>query len=297
MKGTRRLNPGARVAGSGGERGLGAACFVALLGASGCGSSLDPSAPVNGGVLPAPSEAEPPSVARLVPEVERTYPHATDAFTEGLEQVDGVLYESTGLEGQSSLRVVELETGRVERFLAFEDEVFAEGMTLVGQRLFVLTYQTGQAFVHDRDSFEREREFRYSGEGWGLCYDGQRLWMGNGSHVLTQRDPETFEALGTLEVTLDGEPVRGLNELECVGDSLYTNVWPTTFIARIDKASGRVTEWIDASSLLRHPSMARVDRSSIDVLNGIAYLADKERFLLTGKFWPRAFEVRFVPER
>jgi glutaminyl-peptide cyclotransferase len=241
-------------------------------------------------------EAESPSgggLRALRVSVERTYPHARDAFTEGLVWDGQWLYEGTGLAGQSQLRRVELESGRVEQAVALPDEVFGEGLALVGERFVQLSWQEQRAFVFDKGSFELEREHTYEGEGWGLCFDGQRLVMSNGSNVLSFRDPETFELLGSVAVHARGVALTQLNELECVGDDVYANIWRTQQIARIDPATGDVTAMIDAEGLLSLPGVG--DASGVDVLNGIAYVPERQRFLLTGKLWPTLFEVEFLP--
>ncbi|MGH9161885.1 MAG: glutaminyl-peptide cyclotransferase, partial [Vicinamibacteraceae bacterium] len=165
------------------------------------------------------------SAARLRVDVVGSYPHDRSAFTQGLLLDDGVLYESTGLSGRSSLRAVEVETGRVLRRLEIPAPEFAEGLALVGRRLVQLTYTSGRAFEYELETFERRRELSYSGEGWGLCYDGTSLVMSNGSDRLTYRDPESFAVQREVGVTLHGAPLVNLNELECVGESVYANVW------------------------------------------------------------------------
>jgi glutaminyl-peptide cyclotransferase len=254
---------------------------VALLLFVGCGSSPEAEAPLGGGAQ------------ALRVSVERLYPHARDAFTEGLVWDGRWLFESTGLEGKSELRRVELESGRVEQSAALPDDVFGEGLALVGQRFVQLSWRNERAFVYDRDSFALEGEHTYRGEGWGLCYDGQRLVMSDGSNVLQFRDPETFELTGSVEVRERGVAVSQLNELECVGAEVYANIWLTQQIARIDAATGEVTGLIDADGILALEGVG--DTSGIDVLNGIAYVPERDRFLITGKYWPRVFEVQFVP--
>ncbi|MPY91329.1 MAG: glutaminyl-peptide cyclotransferase [Luteitalea sp.] len=241
--------------------------------------------------LESPQERRAPatSAARLRVEVVNSYPHDPAAFTQGLLLEDGVLYESTGLEGRSSLRQVELETGRVLRRLDIPAPTFAEGLALVGRRLVQLTYTSGQAFEYDFDTFKRLRELKYSGEGWGLCHDGTSLVMSNGSDRLAYRDPTTFSVQREVSVTLDERPLANVNELECVEDGVYANVWNTEMIVRIDGRTGHVIEQIDASGLLSEEA-----RRTTDVLNGIAYDASTKTFLITGKLWPRLFRVRFV---
>ena len=245
-----------------------------------------------------PSERAPATPERLRVRVLRRLPHARDAFTQGLLWHAGKLYESTGQHGESSLRRVDLESGAVERRADLEQAIFAEGLARVGERFVQLSWQNGLAFVwrETDEGFERIGEHEYAGEGWGLCYDGQRLVMSDGSATLTFRDPDTFEATGQVEVREAGRPVRNLNELECVredGDvAVYANVWQRETLVRIDPASGRVTARIDARGLL-----SGRERYGTDVLNGIAWLPERGTFLLTGKYWPAAFEVRFEPAR
>ena len=224
-----------------------------------------------------------------VVEILRELPHDTSASTQGLLIHEGLLYESTGQYGESTLREVELETGAVVRSLELADEYFGEGLARVGSELIQLTWHEGVAFVYDLGTFELLRTHEYDGEGWGLCHDGESLFMSNGSAVLHRRDPVSFEILESHEVTLDGAPVRNLNELECVGDVVYANIFQTDRIVRIDKRSGLVTAQFDASVLV--PSAGRPPGVRA-VLNGIAYRPGPGTFLLTGKLWPAVFEVR-----
>ncbi|MEM7048113.1 MAG: glutaminyl-peptide cyclotransferase [Acidobacteriota bacterium] len=222
-------------------------------------------------------------------EVLEVFPHDEQAFTQGLEWYDGALLESTGQFGESSLRRVEISSGEVEKRREVDSRYFAEGLTRVGDRLIQLTWQAGEALVYDAESLAPRGRLDYRGEGWGLCFDGERLVMSDGSSQLTFRDPETFAELSTLEVTLRGRPLRNLNELECVHGEVYANVFGSDVIVAIDPLSGRVTQMVDASGLLP-PSEAR----HADVLNGIAWDPVGERFLVTGKNWPKLFAVRFV---
>lgn len=234
-------------------------------------------------VLPRPLNA-----ATVRPEVVRTLPHDPAAFTQGLLFHEGRFLESTGLRGRSSLRLVVPETGAVERRVDVASDKFGEGLALVGSELIQLTWQEHVALRYDLD-FAPRGTFEYEGEGWGLCYDGARLVMSDGSSKLTFRDPRTFAVTGEITVTSDGAPVRNLNELECVGSLVYANVWQTDTIVRIDTASGRVLTRIDASGLLSASEAARAD-----VLNGIAFDEKSGHFFLTGKLWPKLFEVRFA---
>lgn len=220
-----------------------------------------------------------------------THPHDTSSFTQGLLWFDGLVYESTGLRGQSVLRIVDLPTGRVLQETTTDPRHFGEGLALVEDRLIWLTWQAGTAGVYHRDTLEPTGGFTYSGEGWGLCHDGARLVMSDGSNTLTFRHPETFEVLGSVPVTrADGSPVNRLNELECIGEDVWANVWLTDRIVVIDPATGSVNAEADMAGLISpHPVLS----DSNNVLNGIAYRPDTETFLITGKRWPTVFEVRF----
>ncbi len=238
----------------------------------------------------APVVVTPDVPEQLKVEVLSTRPHDPAAFTQGLVLDGDTLFESTGLNGRSSLREVDPKTGTVKRKLDIPYEYFAEGLALAGDRLIQLTWQTEKAFVYTRADFKEVGEFRYDGEGWGLCYDGTRLVMSDGSDRLTFRDPKTFAVESILNVTLSGQPARELNELECVDGLVYANVWQTDHILRIDPKTGRVTGVIDASGLLTPE-----ERQKTDVLNGIAWNPKTKTFLITGKLWPKMFEVQFVP--
>jgi glutamine cyclotransferase len=226
-------------------------------------------------------------------EVVNTYPHDRQAFTQGLVYEDGYLYEGTGLRGHSSLRKVELETGEVVRKLDLSADLFGEGVTIFEDRIVQLTWQSNVGFVYgyDRGSFELLGEFGYPTEGWGITHDGKRLIMSDGGPNLRFLDPETFEEIGRVEV-LDGDSqVVRLNELEYVDGEVFANVWQTDRIARIEPETGRVTGWIDLSGLLDEE-----DREiPVDVLNGIAYDSEEDRLFVTGKLWPKLFEIEIVP--
>lgn len=238
------------------------------------------------GVDPGPGKAKP--VERLRVRVIERYPHQRDAFTQGLVWDDGALYESTGLTGHSSLRLVELETGEVLRRREDEPRLFAEGLAVVGDLLYQITWRDRRALVFRRGDFAPVREHRYEGEGWGLCHDGKNLAMSDGSDRLVFRDPATFEVRRTVRVTLEGKPVTQLNELECADGAVWANVWQTQVIVRVDPRDGRVTAVVDASGLL-----TAEERAEADVLNGIAWMPEKDHFLITGKYWPWLFEVVF----
>lgn len=233
-------------------------------------------------------------VRQLRPEVLAVYSHDTQAFTQGLVWHDGVLYESAGLYGESSLRRVEIETGQVQAELEVAPELFAEGLALVGEQLIQLTWREKTAFVYQRSDFAVVQEHAYLGEGWGLCFDGQRLVMSDGTDQLYFRDPQSFALRHRVAVTLRGRRLTRLNELECVGNSVYANVWLTDVAVEIDKRSGRVRAEIDMSQLLTAEERAALGPGG--VLNGIAYDPTTETFLVTGKLWPKLFRVQFVPQ-
>ena len=235
------------------------------------------------------SESTTSDVSNLRVEVLREIPHDTSAYTQGLLWHEGKLYESTGQYGESDLRRVDPTSGVVERRIDLAPSIFGEGLARVGRRLIQLTWKSEIALVYDLDTFENQDEFSYAGEGWGLSFDGRRLIMSNGSAQLSFRDPQTFDETGSLRVTLRGLTFRNLNELEWAEDSIYANVWLQDVIVRIDPQSGEITELIDAADLLS-PSESR----GVDVLNGIAYNPESRTFYITGKWWPKMFEVRFV---
>lgn len=269
-----------------------------FLGAEGCSDGAPPAAPPVSNAGPAAAApaaaaaAQPRQPERLRVKVLSVRPHDPGAFTQGLLWHDGMLYESTGLEGLSSLRQVDPKTGEVKRRLDIPLPYFAEGLALVGDRLFQLTWHNGEAFVYRLADFQRIATHGYPGEGWGLCYDGRRLVMSDGSARLTFRDPETFAPVGDVWVTAAGIPVDRLNELECVDGAVYANLWTSDEIVRIDPATGEVTAIVDASSLM--PPQERA-AAGAEVLNGIAWDPTSKTFLLTGKRWPKLFEVQFVP--
>ncbi len=231
--------------------------------------------------------APPTPVATLRPQVVAEIPHDTSAFTEGFELVDGTLYESTGLVGRSELRELDPGTGAVRRSVPLPATVFGEGLTVVGDRIWVMTYQDHLVLEYDRATLALLRQLPLDDEGWGLCTDGTRLVRSNGTDRLTFADPVTFANTGSVAVTLDGRPVADLNELDCSDGQILANVWKTDRILRIDPATGQVTAVIDASGLL-----PAAQRAGTDVLNGIAAVGDGE-YLLTGKLWPTTFRVRF----
>jgi len=222
--------------------------------------------------------------------VVHTYPHDRSAFTQGLLYFDGFLYEGTGIEGHSVVRKVRLETGEVLQEVPIDPSLFGEGIVILGPHLVELTWRSGLGFVYDRATLRRLRSFRYSGEGWGITTDGKSLIMSDGSAVLRYWDPQNFSEIRRLEVRDQGRPVENLNELEYVEGEILANVWQTDTIVRISPTDGRVTGRIDLRGLLTPEERD----SGPDVLNGIAYDAQKKRLFVTGKWWPKLFEIEIV---
>ena len=219
-----------------------------------------------------------------------TYPHDAEAFTQGLVYYQGDFYESTGLRGHSSLRKVDLETGEVLQFRALDDQYFGEGLALFADRLYQLTWQSHVGFIYDRASFEPLATFQYPTEGWGLTDNGQELIMSDGTPRLYFLDPQTLKLLRQVTVQDETGPIWRLNELEYIEGEVYANVWQTDRIARIDPETGRVKAWIDLSGLLPPD-----DRPGANVLNGIAWDEAGGRLFVTGKLWPKLFQIELTP--
>jgi glutamine cyclotransferase len=217
----------------------------------------------------------------------RAYPHDPDAFTQGLQFVDGVFYEGTGLNGRSSVRKVRIESGEVLQKRDLPQEHFGEGIAVFKSELFELTWQSRVAFVYDKVSFEPKRRLSYAGEGWGLTHDGGSLIMSDGTDELRVLDPSTFAERRRIKVTAADAPVRQLNELEVVRGEIFANVWMTDYVARIDPSTGHVTAYVNLHGLL-----SPAERARTDVLNGIAYDAEHDRLFVTGKLWPKVFEIK-----
>jgi glutaminyl-peptide cyclotransferase len=243
-------------------------------------------------MMPGPSVGWPlllqTPVARY--QVVHVYPHDPQAFTQGIAFADGVLYEGTGLNGRSTVRTVKLENGEVLKVHKVAEQYFGEGIAVWRDRIFELTWRSGTGFIYDRNTLERVGTFTYAGEGWGLTHDGARLIMSDGSAFLRFLDPDTQRETGRVQVRDGGVPVEHLNELEFVKGEVLANVWQTERVVRIDPKTGRVLGWIDFAGLLSPGDAAR----GVDVMNGIAYDAANDRLFVTGKLWPRLFEVRIL---
>lgn len=226
--------------------------------------------------------------------VKNTYPHDAGAFTQGLFYRDGHLYESTGRTGQSTIRKVDLKTGKVLQQADLPPDVFGEGSAAVGNELVGLTWTSQVGYVFDLKTFKLKQRFTYQGEGWGLASDADKLYMSDGSPFIRILDARTRKELRRIQVTADGKPLPRLNELEMVDGQLYSNIWGTDVIARIDPDSGKVTGWINLAGLL--PQDQRGTAEVDAVLNGIAWDAKGKRLFVTGKLWPKLFEIELVPQ-
>ena len=237
---------------------------------------------------------QPRSVRTDTYQIMHVYPHDPSAFTQGLVYSEGHLYESTGLNGQSSLRMVDLSTGRVLQRYNLPSEYFGEGLTDWGSHLVQLTWQNGTGFVYDRFSFSLRSTFHYQGEGWGLTHDATSLILSDGSPTLKFLNPESFREIRRISVhDGPGSPINNLNELEYIHGEIYANVWQTDRIARISPRTGRVLGWIDLTGLIDQREL----QDSSAVLNGIAYDAQGSRLFVTGKLWPKLFEIKLIPRR
>jgi len=219
-----------------------------------------------------------------------TFPHDPEAFTQGLVLHEGRLYEGTGLRGQSSVRIVELETGEITRIHHMPPEYFGEGITIIGDSIIQVTWQSRVGFVYDRQSLEPLDAFSIDTEGWGLTHDGTSLILSDGTPTLHFLDPESFQETRTVEVQDGDEPVTNINELEYIDGEVYANIWKTDLIAVIDPQSGSILSWLDLSGLRAYID----DEASIDVLNGIAYDEKTGHLYVTGKLWPLLFELELA---
>ncbi len=220
------------------------------------------------------------------------YPHDATAFTQGLVFTDDRLYEGTGKKGESSLRRIELASGRIEQLVPLDSALFGEGITILDGKLYQLTWQNRLGIVYDPQTFNRISTFRYTGEGWGLTHDGKRLILSDGTSTLRFLDPKTFDVVKRVKVRAANGPLEKLNELEYRKGEVLANVWYSDRIARISPESGEVLGWIDLTNL--YPARQRSSRE--DVLNGIAYDETKDRLLVTGKNWPKIYEIEIVPK-
>jgi glutamine cyclotransferase len=241
----------------------------------------------------ATAAATPEAVPTYSYKIKNVWPHDRRAYTQGLIFLDGILWESTGQYGSSSLRKVELKTGKVIKQIAVPPQYFAEGMTVFHNKVFQLTWQEQKGFIYDPATFQKQGEFAYSGEGWGLTHDGESLIMSDGTNQIRFLDPSTLRTTRTISVFDAGVPLHQLNELEYIDGEIYANIWQTDRIVKIDPKSGKILGWIDLSGLLKTK-----DRSGEeDVLNGIAYDAAGKRLFVTGKMWPKLFEIEIVKDK
>jgi glutamine cyclotransferase len=245
-----------------------------------------------GDVPPSPAIAsgENPAPVQYTYKVIHAWPHDPQAFTQGLVFRDGDLLESTGLNGESTLRDVDLQTGHVLKKVSLPSEYFAEGLAFIGSKAYQLTWQNNKGFIYDVDTFRPEGEFTYEGEGWGLATDGHLLVMSDGTSRIRFFDPDGYRLVRAINVTASGKPVERLNELEWIKGEIFANVWQTDEIVRIDPSNGDVRGIIDFSGLLPW-NESKPD----NVLNGIAYDSTTGRLFVTGKRWPEIFEVRLIP--
>ncbi len=234
----------------------------------------------------------PAAPARYSVKIVRTYTHDRNSFTQGLEFKDGILYEGTGLNGRSSLRKVRLDNAQVLAQVPLSGEYFGEGITVLNGRILQLTWKHGQGFIYDKQTLKRTGTFAYPGEGWGLTNDGKQVYMSDGSAQIRIWDPTTLKELRRITVNNGGRPVDQINELEYINGEIYANVWQSDSILRISPADGRVLGIIDLSAL---SAATMKEAPDADVLNGIAYDALNKRLFVTGKLWPKIYEIQIVP--
>ncbi len=220
------------------------------------------------------------------------YPHDPTAFTQGLEYRAGFLYEGTGLRGQSALRKEKLETGEVVETAKLGPEFFGEGITVINQQILQLTWQSHLGFIYDQTSFRKIRSFAYSGEGWGLANDGEVIYMSDGTSEIRVLDAQSLTERRRIAVHDGNQPIALLNELECVRGQIYANIWHSDQIARIAPKNGQVVGWIDVSGLLSKRDLPDAEA----VVNGIAYDSMGDRLFVTGKLWPKIFEIQLIPK-
>jgi glutaminyl-peptide cyclotransferase len=256
--------------------------FVAVLACSGPSTAMQPAQ--------SGEETAADSVPVYTYQVVNTLPHDEEAYTQGLVFHDGQLFESTGLRGESSLRRVELKTGKVKKKVEVAREYFAEGLTIFRDKIFQLTWQSKKGFVYDLKKFKQEGEFSYEGEGWGLTNDGHSLIMSDGTNRIRFLDPASFQVQRTISVFDQGQPLTQLNELEYINGEIYANLWKTDRIVRIDPTTGKINAWVDMTGLHHKGGEGAVE----NCLNGIAYDAEHDRLFVTGKRWPSLYEIRLV---
>ncbi|MBN1972711.1 MAG: glutaminyl-peptide cyclotransferase [Sedimentisphaerales bacterium] len=226
-------------------------------------------------------------------QVINTFPHDPNAFTQGLVYADGFLYESTGLEGRSSIRKVELETGKVVQIYNLPDKYFGEGITIFEDKIIQLTYQSHVGFVYNKTTFEPLQQFSYRTEGWGLTHNGKQIIMSDGSASISFLDPNSFELISRVPVYYKGSLLRYVNELEYINGKVFANIWGSDYIAVIDPHTGQVKSIIDLKGLLK----TQDTNGKVDVLNGIAYDAVNKRLFVTGKLWPKLFEIKLISKK
>jgi len=220
------------------------------------------------------------------------YPHDSSAFTQGLVYENGILYEGTGLYGRSTLRQVDPETGRISKKISLNNSLFGEGVAVWKNQLIQLTWQSGLGLVYDKDDLTKIGDFSYQTEGWGITSDGERLIMSDGTETLHFLDPGTFAEERKVKVAANGAPVQGLNELEYINGEIFANVWPTNWIVIISPATGEIKGCINLQGILQQ--VDGVNINGVDVLNGIAYDTKSDRIFVTGKFWPKLFEIELI---
>jgi glutaminyl-peptide cyclotransferase len=255
-------------------------------------NSSTPARPVNAAAPASAPGANAQDAPQQVPvysyEVVASYPHDTAAYTQGLVFRDGLLYESTGQYDKSTLRRVELKKGKVKKKIEVPGQYFAEGMTILNDKIYQVTWQSEKGFIYDLKDFKLEREFTYQGEGWGLTNDGQFLILSDGTNQLRFLEPQTFQVTRTVSVFDDKQPLGNLNELEYIRGEIYANVWKTDRIVRLDPQTGRILAWVDLTGLRPEETL----NNGENVLNGIAFDEEHDRLYVTGKRWPKIFEIR-----
>ena len=260
--------------------------LVLILSSANCTPTVTPAPTPAGSVDSTTSDAIPTYTYKVVD----TYPHDRNAFTQGLVFENDILYEGTGRRGHSTLRRVELETGDILQVHELSDQFFGEGITVYGDKIIQLTWQSNVGFVYDKKTFDLVREFNYSTEGWGITHNGKHLIMSDGTSTLHFLDPDTFEEIGRIEVYDNDGPVTFINELEYVKGSIYANIWGRNHIVIIDPSTGHVIGRVDLEGLLSAEDFTE----PVDVLNGIGYDAKNDRLFVTGKLWPKLFEIELI---